>query len=1085
MTLLLLVTLGVPLWASSASAGHTATCRADTAVEPGEPMIWRALPSGGSGNYTYSWSSPPNTPEPVSGSTAVVVWTYSSAGWREARVAVRDQQSGDTVSADCGMNVVPDPLPEPPTVNPVLWVPNGSIDPSTIVSQLDRVWRSIRAEYYFMYGRTFVLNPIRTIVSSRSEFDICGGDCTDQGTVEDPESDTLMYTAMDEARSAVGVIPYARGVLVMAWGAGGFAGAWSWDRALGGVGDWSFAGPAGVQVPHLEARFDTPPWVVDGLGQYRAPIACSVAHELNHLIGWDDPHDFCLGTPPTAYERQVVDMSPWMTVTPSDTTRPTVAFSPSTGLPIGGAATIGVEATDAGGMDAVVLLIDGVFHSVDTTAPYSFSVDTTRLNFGPRALTAIAYDLAGNTSETTRPVTISNVVSTGGCSWDLPVGVFHACFFDGIGTTGPSLGTLLDAPSWRSDNVAIALDHDFSTGVAFGQTDTFTGVWRGQFDFPPENYRFRFDTDDGLRVFVNGSPVIDAWYDQVGYHEAIVPLSGWAAIEVHWYENEGGEGLRLAWGPTMNPPPGMFTISADVDGRGGVTASPGGISCGVVADCYESFPSGQTVTLTPTPLAGAAFVNWSGHPDCTDGVVIADDNKRCVATFEDESFLSVSDSSVTEGNSGPTTASITINRSGAVATPATVNWSTLDGTASAPTDYVAVPLTRVDFAPGETTRTVEVTVNGDTAVESNETFSIRLAGAVRATIADGSGLVRINNDDSGSFAVNDASVTEGDAGTRQANFTISRSGAVDGPATVKWSTLDAQATASSGDFVAVPATTVSFSAGETAKTVSVAVNGDTAMEINEIFYVRLSAPTGATIFDASGLGRITNDDIAYLAVNDITFTEGDSGTKVATFTISRSGALGASSTIKWATADGTATAGANDYVPVGLTTVTFAPGETTKPATITIRGDAAVEPNETMYVRLSVPVGAVIADGSGAARITNDDSASFSVNDATVIEGNAGTKLATFTITRSGAIGGPGSVQWYTTDGTAAAPGDYATVGLTTVTFAPGETTKAASVTVRGDTTVEGNETFSVRLTGATGGAVLDGSGLGRINNDD
>lgn len=284
--------------------------------------------------------------------------------------------------------------------------------------------------------------------------------------------------------------------------------------------------------------------------------------------------------------------------------------------------------------------------------------------------------------------------------------------------------------------------------------------------------------------------------------------------------------------------------------------------------------------------------------------------------------------------------------------------------------------------------------------------------------------------------------------------------------------------------MAVSATTVNFGAGETTKTASVAVKGDTAMEPGEIYYVRLSAPTGATIFDSSGLGRIVNDDTAWLAVDDVTVAEGDSGTKVANFTISRSGAVAASSSIKWSTADGTATA-ASDYVAVGLTTVTFAPGETTKTASVTIKGDTVVESNEVLNVRLSSAVAAVIADASGIVRITNDDSASLSVNDMAVTEGNSGTTVATFTITRAGATAGTATVQWYTADGTGVAPGDYAAVAPATVTFGPGETAKTVSVTVKADTTVEANETFFVRLGSAAWATIADGSGLGRINNDD
>jgi serralysin len=109
---------------------------------------------------------------------------------------------------------------------------------------------------------------------------------------------------------------------------------------------------------------------------------------------------------------------------------------------------------------------------------------------------------------------------------------------------------------------------------------------------------------------------------------------------------------------------------------------------------------------------------------------------------------------------------------------------------------------------------------------------------------------------------------------------------------------------------------------------------------------------------------------------------------------------------------------------------------------------------------------------------------SISINDVSITEGNSGTKLATFTVTRSGGTAAF-DVDFATANGTAAAGGDYAPASGT-LNFAPSENTKTISVVVSGDRAVESPETFVVNLSGATNGAVLsDGQGLGRILNDD
>src|SRR5206468_2292528 len=118
-----------------------------------------------------------------------------------------------------------------------------------------------------------------------------------------------------------------------------------------------------------------------------------------------------------------------------------------------------------------------------------------------------------------------------------------------------------------------------------------------------------------------------------------------------------------------------------------------------------------------------------------------------------------------------------------------------------------------------------------------------------------------------------------------------------------------------------------------------------------------------------------------LAVNDVTVTEGDSGTVNATFTVSLSAASGQTVTVQAATANGTATAPA-DYTAVGLTTLTFAPGQTSQSLTVLVNGDTLDEADETFLVNLSNPSNASISDGQGVGTITDDDGTpTLTIND--------------------------------------------------------------------------------------------------------
>jgi hypothetical protein len=103
------------------------------------------------------------------------------------------------------------------------------------------------------------------------------------------------------------------------------------------------------------------------------------------------------------------------------------------------------------------------------------------------------------------------------------------------------------------------------------------------------------------------------------------------------------------------------------------------------------------------------------------------------------------------------------------------------------------------------------------------------------------------------------SKAEGNAGTTAFSFTVTLSPASTGTVRVQYATANGTALSTS-DYTAVPATLLTFAAGQTSKTVTVNVRGDTAVEPNETFYVNLGSPSGATILDSQGLGTVLNDD---------------------------------------------------------------------------------------------------------------------------------------------------------------------------------------------------------------------------------
>src|SRR6185369_10033099 len=123
--------------------------------------------------------------------------------------------------------------------------------------------------------------------------------------------------------------------------------------------------------------------------------------------------------------------------------------------------------------------------------------------------------------------------------------------------------------------------------------------------------------------------------------------------------------------------------------------------------------------------------------------------------------------------------------------------------------------------------------------------------------------------------------------------------------------------------------------GQTTGTITVLVNGDRLAEPNETFVVNLSAPSNATIAHGQGIGTILDDE-PRISINDVTVTEGNTGTVNATFTVNLSAAYDVAVTVHYQTANGSATVG-SDYAAASGD-VTIAAGQTTTTFTVAVLG---------------------------------------------------------------------------------------------------------------------------------------------------
>jgi chitinase len=233
----------------------------------------------------------------------------------------------------------------------------------------------------------------------------------------------------------------------------------------------------------------------------------------------------------------------------------------------------------------------------------------------------------------------------------------------------------------------------------------------------------------------------------------------------------------------------------------------------------------------------------------------------------------------------------------------------------------------------------------------------------------------------------------------------------------------------------------------------------------------------------SVLDAINYNPVPKLTIANASRLEGNSGTSLLSFVVSLSAPATESFSVAYATSNGTASAG-SDYTAVS-SSLSFAPGETSKTISVEIAGDTTIEAHETFFVDLGSPSnGSVqLLTGRATGTITNDDSVQLSINDISAAE-SAGTFV--FTVSLNAPSTSSVSVRFATANATARAgkSADYtATSG--TLSFSPGQTTKTVSVKVRNDTTVEANETFFVNLSSALGAVISDSQGIGTILDDD
>ncbi len=428
-------------------------------------------------------------------------------------------------------------------------------------------------------------------------------------------------------------------------------------------------------------------------------------------------------------------------------------------------------------------------------------------------------------------------------------------------------------------------------------------------------------------------------------------------------------------------------------------------------------------------------------------------------------------------------ATITVNRAGATNIPASVNYSTSDGTATvAGSDYTAAAGT-LNFAAGETTKTFDVAVSNDGAAEANETVNLNLISG--ATTVDTSLLSIVDNDNpkaSVQLASPIYDVSEAD-GT--ATITVTLSHPVDADVTVDYATADGTAAAGS-DYTDTHGT-LTFTgnvnnggpgSGETSKTIQIPIAQDPDPEDPETLTITLSNPLPGTssILGAPAAGTVTIADDDPLGMIDFKSLhyDVDEIDGQATVTVERLGGVGGAVSVDYQTSDASAAAG-SDYTATSGTLNWAAGDSADKTFTVPVSWDGRAEGTEAISLGLTNPGGGADLGPNTAAviRIADDGASGALALSSNAYSVGEADSVVTITARRSGgSLGGPVTVHYTTSEGTATASSDY-TAATGTLSFGPGEAAKSFTVHVANDSSREGTETFQVTLSNAGGGASL------------
>ncbi|MCP4887928.1 MAG: cellulase family glycosylhydrolase [Planctomycetaceae bacterium] len=483
-----------------------------------------------------------------------------------------------------------------------------------------------------------------------------------------------------------------------------------------------------------------------------------------------------------------------------------------------------------------------------------------------------------------------------------------------------------------------------------------------------------------------------------------------------------------------------------------------------------------------TGQEGISWTYWSWNPNSGDTGGILQDDWRTVHGNKIEHLRSVQSEFAEVGGNTSTVATVTVNLSAAASKTVTVEYSTADGDAVAGSDYEATSGTLV-FLPGEVSKKLQVYVNPDLLIESEEKFTLKLSNANHASLSDANAMITILDDDAEPalpvLSIRDANVTEGNAESTSMVFTVALSDVAMEDITFDYTTISDSAVAPA-DFLSATGSLV-IPAGQTQQSVTVVVNGDLIEEGVESFQIQLSNAIHATLGDANATGTIVDNDRTMVPAGFAYRTTDDWGSGFnGEITLTNRGEQAWSGwrlEFDWI----------HDINQVW--NAVLVESEDGRYVIDNEFWNGVVAPGQSVVIGFGGSSGNVSTIPSnvyinGVAAGAGQSMPSVSISDVMIDEGDSGVRVAQVVVSLSEVVREDVRVSYTTQDQSAVAGSDYER-STGTVIIPAGSRSAVLPLNLLSDREVEMDETFTVELSAPQGVKIAGGVATVTIQNDD